>query len=144
MSPTRFYASIAVLLLIGCAGGSQPSPDATPVDASTPASVAPRFNPEVVTQAELEQALLGDVDALTVIKRLRPQFLSFRGTASTSNPSGGSVQVSIDNGQLRSADVLTSIRQSEIREIRYLNAAAAAQRFGSLSRAGPVILVQRR
>ncbi|MCY7377834.1 MAG: hypothetical protein LH467_00660 [Gemmatimonadaceae bacterium] len=97
-----------------------------------------------MTRAELDASPLGDVDALTIIKQLRPRYLSYRGAASTSDPRGGGIQVSINQGRLTGTEVLTSIRKDEIDEIRYLNAAAAAQRFGSLSKAGPVILLRRR
>lgn len=143
MRSMRFCASPALLLCLGCAGSGHPSTDARPVETSSAAESA-RVSSEVVTRAELDASPLGDVDALTIIKQLRPRYLSYRGLASTSDPRGGGIQVSINQGRLTGTEVLTSIRKDEIDEIRYLNAAAAAQRFGSLSRAGPVILLRRR
>lgn len=145
MLPTRVSIWSVALLVVGCAGSNQPSTEPMPAGGPAAASSSPRRDPDVITQSELEQSSLGDIDALTAVKRLRPQFLSFRGNVSTSDQSGaGTVQVLIDTGRLNSLDVLSSIRTSEIQEIRYLSAAAAAQRFGSLSKAGPVILVRRK
>ena len=133
------------LLLISCGGSNPPEPAPTPADASASTSSSTRYDPDVITRAELDHASLGDVDAMAIIKQLRPRFLSFRGNVSGSDQTGaGTVQVTIDNGRLISRDALSTIRASEILEIRYLSAAAAAQRFGSLSKAGPVIQVRRR
>lgn len=143
MLSMRVSAGPALLFCLGCAGSSTPSIDVRPAEASTVAG-SPQVNSEVVTRAELDASSLGDVDALTIIKQLRPRYLSYRGPASTSDPRGGGIQVSINQGRLTGTEVLTSIRKDEIDEIRYLNAAAAAQRFGSLAKAGPVILLRRR
>lgn len=143
MRTTRRFASLTLSLAIGCAGSGQPSPDPRSADASASAG-ATRYNSLVITQAELDESSIGDVDALTLIKQLRPHFLTYRGLASTSDPSAGNVQVSVNNGGLSGIEVLSSMRKSEIGEIRYLSAASAAQRFGSQSKAGPVILLRRR
>ena len=143
MLSKRFVTSSALLIGVGCAGGGHPSADSRPAGTPTAAEAA-RASSDVLTRAELDASPLGDVDALTVIKQLRPRYLSYRGLASTSDPRGGSVQVSINQGRLSGTEVLTSIRKDEIDEIRFLNAAAAAQRFGSLAKTGPVIQIRRR
>ena len=135
---------VALPLIAACASGNAPGPEPSPVDVPARTSAAPRYDADLITEDELEASSLGDVDALTIIKQLRPRFLSYRGLASASDGSGGRVQVMVDNARLTGPDILTSIRRSEIHEIRFLGAAAAAQRFGSLSKAGPVILVRRR
>lgn len=139
------YLIVGVLaLLVACASGGSPRAETTPEDPSARQAAVPRYDADVITEEELERSTLGDVDALTIIKQLRPSFLAYRGLASASDGTGGSVQVMVDTGRLTGVEVLTSIRRSEIHEIRFLGAAAAAQRFGSLSKAGPVILVRRR
>jgi len=141
MSLTRLSVC-SLLLLVGCAGSQPPASEPTPDGPS--ASTSPRYDADVITRAEVDQSSLGELDAMTIIKRLRPQFLAFRGNTSTSQPGAGVVQVMIDNGPLTGVDVLTSVRGSEIQDIRYLNVAGAAQRFGSRSKAAPVILLRRR
>jgi hypothetical protein len=149
MSLTRRFIHGALCtfapLLVSCGGANQPSPEPAPAGAPASASSSPRYDPDVITRAEVDEASLGDVDALSIIKQLRPRFLAFRGNVSRNDQTGaGTVQVMIDNGRLGSLDVLSTIRGSEILDIRYLGATAAAQRFGSLSKAGPVILVRRK
>lgn len=131
---------IAFLSAVACASGGA----AAEPDASSPIRTATRADPYVLSEDELGESSVGDIDALAVIKRLRPAFLVTRGRASASNASAGSVHVSVDGGPLRGTDALTSIRATEIGEIRYLSTTAAAQRYGSLAGAGPVILIRRK
>jgi hypothetical protein len=144
--PSIYGAALCsvALFLVSCGGSNQPSSAPTPAGAPASTSSSSRYDPDVITRAELDESSLGDVDALTIIKQLRPRFLAFRGSASASDQTGGSVQVAVDNARLNSREVLSTIRGSEILEIRYLSAAAAAQRYGSLSKAGPVIQVRRK
>jgi hypothetical protein len=51
------------------------------------------------------------------------------------------VRVSINGGSLGPLTDLERVRTANIKEIRYLTATDAAQRFGTSSQAGPVILV---
>jgi hypothetical protein len=145
MSPIRFVSCSLALFAIACAGGSQSSSSPEPSSAATSSSAAARTNPDVITQAEIDGAVLGEADGLTIVKQLRPRFLAFRGNVSGSDQTGGgSLQVTVDGGRLSGGEVLSALHGREIQEIRYLSAAAAAQRFGSLSKAGPVIMVRRR
>ena len=80
-------------------------------------------------------------DALEAVRRLRPRFLMSRGTVSIRDRTAGSVHASIDWGPLMTVDYLKRIRVSEISEIRYLNSRDAAQRFGTSSETGGVIVV---
>ena len=137
MTTIRLSACVLVLSIAACASqpGSTPAPDG--------ASATPRSSADVITMVELDDPALGDADALTIIKRLRPAYLQARGTTSA-NTSGGGIHVTIDGGPLKTPDALTTIRAHEIREIRYLSAGAAAQVYGSVSAAGPVIVIRRR
>ena len=144
MSPMRVACCGLALLALGCGGANQPSAGPAPVGAEASSS-ASRTDPDVITRDDIDRASLGESDALTVVKQLRPRFLAFRGNVSGSDQSGGGkVQVVIDNGRLSGTDLLTTLRGNEIQEIRYLGAAAAAQRFGAIAKAGPVILVRRK
>jgi hypothetical protein len=141
----RAAACGVALVLVSCGGSNPPESAPTPAGASASTASSTRYDPDVITRAELDQASLGDVDAMAIVKQLRPRFLAFRGNVSGSDQTGaGTVQVRIDNGRLGSPDLLSTIRASEIQEMRYLSAAAAAQRYGSVSKAGPVIEVRRR
>lgn len=78
---------------------------------------------------------------LETVQRLRPRFLVVRGQTSILVKGAGQLHVSLDGGPLQSLDLLTRLRPGELSEIRYLNAPDAAQRFGTASGAGPVILL---
>ena len=103
----------------------------------------PQRAADVITAEELADPALGDADALSIIKRLRPQFLATRGTASANTP-GAQLHVTINGGPFLTVNALTTIRASEIRDIRYLSASAAAQQYGSMSAANPVIVIRRK
>ncbi|MEO8337779.1 MAG: hypothetical protein ABI664_22575 [bacterium] len=137
----RTIALVAIALAASaCATQGAPSPDA----ASPTGAAAQKHNPDVITHAEIDDPSIGDLDALSIIKRLRPAFLATRGGASSvSSPSKG-IQVTIGGGPLQNISTLTSIRASEMIEIRYLNAAAAAQAYGSAAGAAGVIVIKRK
>jgi hypothetical protein len=49
--------------------------------------------------------------------------------------------VSVDGGPLSAVDALRDVPATHVREVRYLSASDAAQRFGVRAYSGPVILV---
>ena len=108
----------------------------------------------VITQAELDaDASLKAQSVLDVIRSLRPQFLTNRGTQTvkdsnvvakgmaTQDPEAGYVHASIDGGRVVPLSELADMHGNQVLEIRYLNAAQAMQKFGMASRQGPIILV---
>lgn len=96
-------------------------------------------NPNVLTAAEIARGAASQGTAYDAIQRLRPQFLQTRGKPeSTSDPS---TLVSVDGGSLTRIEVLHSISATKVKEIRFLNASEAMERFGLLAKSGPVILV---
>lgn len=141
MMTTRISILIPLLAALACTPNAVPAPG----DAAS-AAQAPRGpgDPELITMTELTDPSIGDIDALSAVRRLRPKFLTYRGNPSSTTPGAGVVQVSVDGGRLQPVESLTALRTTEIVEMRFLNASAAAQRFGTLARAGPVILVRRR
>jgi hypothetical protein len=137
----RFAAAVSLAALAACASGGTPSSDPGAPEEARPVSRGPQ---DVISYDELADPSLGDTDALTVVRRLRPAFLAYRGAVSVNNSQGGSVHVSFDGGALRPVDALSTLRASQVVEIRYLGASAAAQRFGTGAMAGPVIMVKLR
>lgn len=83
-----------------------------------------------------------NIDAYSAIQRLRPGFLQTRGPVSLGG--GGAITVSVDHGALMPLGTLRSIPVSEVKEIRYLSPADAAQAFGTNSASAAVIVVTRR
>lgn len=91
---------------------------------------------------ELRDPGLAGQSVLEVVRKLRPNFLSSRGVQSRSNPEAGRVHASINGNGVVSLDELRTMHTAGVVEIRFLNAAAAMQRFGGAAQEGPVILVQ--
>ena len=140
MTIVRVFLGTLVCVAAACA--SQTGQTTIPVSPDA-GSATPRMSADVISLAELSDPSLGDADAMSIIKRLRPAFLQRRGTTSA-NTAGGGLHVTIDGGPFLTTDALTTIRANEMLEIRYLSASAAAQLYGSASQAGAVIAIRRR
>jgi hypothetical protein len=138
----RGLAIISLISLAACASGATPAPD--PESPPPSSARAGRSGPQLLSADELSDPALGDADLTTVLKRLRPAFLNYRGAVSANNPEGGTTHVSIDAGPLATLDVLSTLRASQVSEVRYLSASEAAMRFGASAMAGPVIMVKRK
>jgi hypothetical protein len=99
-------------------------------------------DPNLLTAAEISSAKAGETNAYDAIQRLRPQFFRTRGRLG--NEPGGDISVSVDGGPLNTTDALRNIPATTVKEIRYLSANDAAQRYGVRANSGPVILVTQR
>jgi len=99
---------------------------------------------DVITAEELADPTVRGGDALEAVRRLRPRFLTSRGSGSVRNANAGSVHLSVDGGPLQTVNFLSRMRPGEIAEIRFLNATDAALRFGTAAGSGSVILVRTR
>src|SRR6185503_19470226 len=101
-----------------------------------------RRDRDVITQSELADPALRAMSVLDVIRSLRPQFLTVRGRVSNSDPEAGQVHASFDFNGVVPLRELANMHANGIVEIRFLNAAAAMQRFGGSAHEGPVIVVK--
>ena len=138
---SNWSVSQAVFLsgLLACGGakaGTETAPQAT---VAQPGS-AGRLNRDLITQQELSPPDVRALSVLEAIRRLRPQFLN-SGVTNPRDTEIGRVHTSIDYGSITSVDDLEHLRVRDIREIRFLNASAALQRFGGSAFEGPVIVV---
>jgi len=92
---------------------------------------------------------------LDAVRSLRPQFLTVRGlntmaAKENNNPDGksltdqesGKPHASYDGNKIVPLEELSSLRAGSVAEVRFLNPAAAMQKFGGSARNGPVILVK--
>jgi hypothetical protein len=96
----------------------------------------------VITAEELSGPSVSSGNALEAVRRLRPNFLTVRGTTSIMNSTAGSVHVSVDGAPLQTLDALSRLQARDVSEIRYLNPTSATQRFGVGAGSGGVILVK--
>jgi hypothetical protein len=104
----------------------------------------------VITREELADPAVSGRNVLEVVRSLRPQFLTVRGThtlqdtstARKVDPEAGKVHASINGTKIVSIEELAGLEASSVTEIRFLTPSQAMQRFGGAAREGPVILVK--
>ena len=133
---TRGGAALAfALLTVGCATSPGNDNELRSVEPK------PKKNPHVISREELLDPAITSRDALTAIRHLRPNFFTYRGPTSTSDPTAGNTQISQDYGPLRPLSDLVSMNTFTFVEVRYLTAEEAAGRFGLNANGGPVIVL---
>ncbi len=146
--------AVAILLAVTGACAGNPAPGALqPTPAQRTQAGGAHLNRDVITEADIAaDPALKAQSVLQLIRVLRPHFLTDRGTSGITSqdergntygdPEAGKVHVSIDNGRIESLSALESLHASNVVEIRFLSVAQAMQKFGSMSRQGPVIFVK--
>jgi hypothetical protein len=139
---------VVLIAAVACAtpsgGSSGASPDG---GAATPAR-AHRGATAPITQDELQDPAIAADNVLDAIRALRPAFFNSRNASLDADNPGlnrkGEILASIDGAGLTQLSALRSIPVSQVMEIRYLSSTDAAQRFGTTSTGGPIILVTTR
>jgi hypothetical protein len=144
---SKGFWSLPVLLLVAASCASKSSSTTTSAEAAAaiaaePRPATPRANRNVITLEELSPPAIRAMNVLDVIRSLRPTFLTDRGKSSQSNPEAGRVHASIDYNGVIPLNDLRSIPSVGVIEIRYLEPAAAMNRFGGAAHQGPVIVVR--
>src|SRR5436190_24161576 len=125
----------------GCAGRTTPA--TADASAAPSQSSARGRDRNLLSREELSaDPSMNSQSVLDALRLLRPQFLTQRGKNSHSDDEAGKVHVSIDGGRIIPLQELENIHAGTVLEIRYLNIAAAMQKFGGAAREGPVILVR--
>lgn len=160
--------SVAAALAAAQAGGQAPSTVSAPAPAPAPAAPVPglvpappapvpgseapaptpppaptrsRRDPNLIERPEIEASTA--LDAYALVQEARPIWFHTRGIVSIRDPSAGVVQVYLNGVRLGDVNRLRELQLSEIREIRFLGAAEAQQRYGT-GHAGGVIEVSAR
>jgi len=123
-----------VTRLGACASGSSGS-----TQAGAPSPTRSRANPNVISAEDLAKVDVSD--ALQAIQRLRPQFLQTRGATSFQNPS--ELVVYVDGSRLGNVSTLRDIPANEVKEIRYLSATEATQRYGTGHASGAIVVTRK-
>ncbi|MEQ1689797.1 MAG: hypothetical protein ABMA00_00820 [Gemmatimonas sp.] len=130
----RVLAGALLVMAVGCTRRTNAA-DPTGTNTASRGS-------DVITAQELSDPSVNSGDALEAVRRLRPRFLTTRGSGSIRIVGAGSVHISVNGGPLLNLSELSRMRSIEIAEIRYLNATDATQRFGTLAGSGAVLLVR--
>ena len=126
IQPLRYAATLLVLSvgLGGCASGGGPGQ-----------STLVRGDPDHIIESELEP--LYQMTAFEAVQRLRPRWLQTR--------TGQLPTVHVD-GSIRTdgAEILRSLRTSDVQEMQHMNAADATTRFGSNYFSGLILVTTKR
>jgi hypothetical protein len=109
--------------------------------ASTGKTSHPSADPHRITADEIRVALQSD--ALQLVQNHRPRWIAQRGPMSITDPTAGMVVVYLDGVRAGYADFLRQISVISVEQMEYLNAPAAAARYG-LGHTGGAILVTTR
>lgn len=148
MRHLRPFIAVAAIAA-GCASAPKPADTSSPAtviapqgSATTSAPVVKK-NPDVISEAELTDPTILNMNAYEAVRRLRPNFLVIRGVRSVTGPPA-QVHISIEGGPIQPLAALKDIPAHEVKELRYLSASDAGQRFGTAADAGPVIMVKRK
>jgi hypothetical protein len=86
-------------------------------------------SPDLISAEDLEGMSVSS--AYEAIRRLRPRWLTTRGTQSIQDSSAGQPVVFVDDIRFGDTSSLQSMRISDIVSIRYINARDATTRFGT-------------
>lgn len=106
-----------------------------------------------ITRAEIAEGQFQD--GLSVVRRLRPQWLrtsraptSFRDTVQDVQrnvlPAPSRIQVFMDNSRIGVLDDLSRVRAEDIEEIEWITGSQAAIRFGTGNEEGVILVSSRR
>ena len=114
-----------------------PPPPQPPVADSTRRQMRAR-NPNVLREEEFSTTTA--VDGLALVMEYRPNWLHSRGVVSIMNPSAGDLEVYINGVRAGDLNRLREVSIMAIRELRFLGAGEAQQRYG-VGHAGGVIEV---
>ncbi len=142
MKQTR-WISLGVLLGM-VAGGALLSPRLA--GAQDSAQAAKPAKPEKPKRGgaylilESEIAAVSQENAFDIIQQLRPSMLRPRAPSGNSEGENGGIVVYVDNMRVGGTEALRTVNRSLIKEIRFLNAGDATQRFGTGLPSGAILV----
>ena len=131
----RLHLLAMIVLVSACAGHAASSGDIVP-DAPL------RATSTVIRREEILTLGSGDMSVMDVVRRLRPHFLTVRGSLSTTNAEAGRTHASVDGIAVVALDELNNVLASSVAEILFLDAGRAMQRFGTRANRGAVIIIR--
>ena len=144
------WKSLGVLIVPGvlAVGGTVATPqrvwaqDTAKVANPAPPKKAKKGGANLILESEIEP--LTEENAFDIIQLLRPNMLRARSPNSFSEAQGGGIVVYVDNARTGGTETLTNVSRSMIKEIRFINATDATQRFGVGHPSGAILISTRR
>jgi len=143
----RIWESLGVMVSLAV-GGALLAPRV--MSAQDTAKVAKPDKPEKVKRGgsnlilESEIAESAAENALDIVQQLRPSMLRPRAATGNSDGETGGVSVYVDNVRAGGTESLRGLTRFVVKEIRFLNAGDATQRFGTGNMSGVILVTTRR
>ena len=110
---------------------------------SQPAAIArPRYEAHVITEAEIIEADVAS--AYDVIRKLRANFLTYRGRTNFRGTSASEPRVYVDDQPYGALSSLRTIRSVQVAEIRLYRAWEATTKFGTGNMDGVIAVTTRK
>lgn len=134
----RLSSAVWLAAGLGCAGSPEPSAPAAPQPEVMRASVPVISNVNLLTGDQLRETNVGNVyDAL---RRLRPQWLRARGSASIVSPESTEPVVYVSGIRRGEIRTLQNVSLDQVQRVEFIDARDATTRFGT-GHGGGVIMV---
>lgn len=144
------FVSLGMMAMVAAviAGGMATPQMASAQDTTAAPKPKPKVqkgNSNLITESEVANAASGATNAYEVIERVRPSMLRRR-TTSTGQGTGEGLSIVAYVDEARSGDVesLRSISVGQIKEIRFISATDATQRWGTGHMNGVIQVISRR
>jgi len=130
----------AVIALTACSSGSAST------GGTTGSTTVRRGGSNLITPEEIAAAGAGMESAFDIVQRLRPAMLRSRTSTFGSDNQGQQVPVVVysDDVRLGTVENLRTIPAMQVREIRYISATDATQRWGTGHSSGAIQVVTKR
>ncbi|HLE57455.1 MAG TPA: hypothetical protein VJB15_10250 [Rhodothermia bacterium] len=109
---------------------------------SQPSAIRRNYEAQVITEAEIIEANVAS--AYDVIRKLRANFLSYRGRTNFRGSSASEPRVYVDEQPYGAVSSLRTIRAGQVAEIRLYRAWEATTRFGTGNMDGVIAVTTRK
>lgn len=129
--PRRRRFAMALIFAAGCAAPSVPGGE----PASTGSS-------DVLTRLEL--STVEDLNALEAVRRLRPNWLRYRGRSVLTGPGREGLRIYLDGAFFGDGEALSRLQPQSLEELRFLDSRQATLRFGTGHTVGAILARTRR
>ena len=141
----RAFVWCAVATVAACGGGGASAAGSVSGGGPKVATGAPaRGNANLILDSEIQAS--GANNALEAIQRLRPAMLRNRGNNAVQEGSGGvnGIMLYVDGIKQGTIDQAANVGALTVKEIRYINASDATQRFGTGHPVGAILITSKR
>jgi hypothetical protein len=138
----RLFISLIALGTVGCSSGGGGSAASAADGAARPA----RGSQNLITEAEIAQLGQGLETAFDLVERLRPSMLRSRASTFGNSQAGEAILVMayVDDIRQNQVSDLRTVPRAQVKEIRYVSATDATQRWGTGHSSGAIHVITKK